>query len=173
MNLTFVNAGVVNGEERRLLQMDDAKIIYRNFAGVAGRYNREGDREFSVIIDNKEQADALVNDLNKYGVGWNVKEKEARDEGDEPFRILKVKVKFNGRGPAVYLVSGRSKPVMLTEETIGCLDNCDIISAHLDISPYDDVVNGKPFRAAYLHSMEVVQETNRFAQKYAEEEFPS
>ena len=43
----------------------------------------------------------------------------------------------------------------------------------MDIRPYDDVVNGKPFRAAYLVSMEVVQDLDRFAAEYERERYES
>ena len=97
---------------RNILQIDDARIIYRNFSGEASQFNRAGDRNFSVLIDDQQIADELINQ------GWNVKIKAAREEGDIPFMHLPVKVKFNDRGPSVYLVSGNNR-VRLDEETIG------------------------------------------------------
>lgn len=141
---------------RGILQIDDARIIYRNFSGEGSKFNREGDRNFSVIIDNPEIADELV------AQGWNVKIREPREEGDDPFIHLPVKVKFNDRGPNVYLQSGNRR-VRLDEESISCLDNVDIINVDLDIRPYDWEVNGKTGRTAYLHSMCVTQEVDRFA----------
>lgn len=163
MELTFAPRGI--------LQIDDARIIYRNFSGAPSKYNREGDRNFALVIPNEEIADALVNDKNKFGVGWNVKVKPARDEGDAPFIYMPVKVKFNDRGPVVYLQSGKNR-VKLDEESISMLDDIDISSVDLDIRPYDDEINGKPFRAAYLQSMCVTQEIDRFAERFAEEEYP-
>lgn len=85
---------------------------------------------------------------------------------------LPVKIKFNDRGPNVYLVTGdRRNP--LNEETISCIDDIDISSVNLDIRPYDwGPVNGKYGRTAYLQAMEVIQEIDRFAARYAEEEHP-
>ena len=48
----------------------------------------------------------------------------------------------------------------------------EIDHVNMDIRPYDDEINGKPFRSAYLQSIEVVQNIDRFAARYAEEEFP-
>jgi hypothetical protein len=75
---------------------------------------------------------------------------------------LPVKVKFNDRGPNVYLQSGTNR-VKLDEDSISCLDNVDIVGVDLDIRPYDWEVNGKTGRTAYLHSMCVTQEVDRFA----------
>lgn len=139
-----------------ILQIDDAKIIYRNFSGEPSKFNREGDRNFSVIIDNQDIADQLIED------GWNVKIKPPRDEFDTPFIHLPVKVKFNDRGPNVYLQTGANR-VRLDEDSVSILDNVDIVSVDLDIRPYDWEVNGKTGRSAYLHLMRVVQEIDRFA----------
>ena len=94
-----------------------------------------------------------------------------KDEGDMPFMHLPVKVKFNDRGPAVYLKSGGNMR-KLDESTVGLLDNVDILSVDLDIRPYDWDVNGKSGRTAYLQSICVTQDVDRFAQRFAEEEFP-
>lgn len=155
MNITFAPRGIV--------QIDDARIIYRNFSGEGSKFNREGDRNFSVVIEDEEVKDALMD------AGWNVKIKLPRDEDDTPFMHLPVKVKFNDRGPAVYLKSG-ARLVRLEEDTIDCLDNIDILSVDLDIRPYDWEVNGKTGRTAYLQSIHVVQDVDRFAARYEEEE---
>ena len=150
---------------REILQIDDAKIIYRNFAGRGDKYNREGDRNFAVVIPDQKMANELIDR------GWNVKIKPPRDEDDEPFMFLPVKVKFNDRGPHVYLVTGRNKN-RLIDDAIACLDDIDISRVDLDIRPYDWEVNGKTGRTAYLQNIQVVQEIDRFAAIYAEEEFP-
>lgn len=158
MELTFAPKGI--------LQIDDARIIFRNFSGEAGPYNREGDRNFALIIPNKEIADALVDK------GWNVKIKDPMEEGDDPFMYMSVKIKFNGRGPNIYLKTGE-KSNRLNEKTVGILDDIGIISVNMDIRPYDWEVNGKTGRSAYLQSMEVIQEIDRFAARMAEEEYPT
>ena len=162
MNLTFAPRGI--------LQIDDARIIYRNFAGAASKFNREGDRNFSIVIPDQEMADALVNE------GWNVKIKAPREDGDVPFMTLPVKVKFNDRGPNVYLQTG-NRMNRLDEDSIACLDQIDIVSVDLDVRPYDWVLyegtkDEKRGRSAYLQSIKVVQDVDRFASKFAEEEYP-
>lgn len=156
MRITFAPRGI--------LQIDEARIIYRNFSGIGSKYNREGDRNFAVIIPNQELADALIEE------NWNVKIKPPRDEDDTPFMYLPVKVKFNDRGPSIYLKTGTAMN-KLDEESVSCLDNVDILSVDLDVRPYDWDVNGKAGRTAYLQSICVTQEIDRFAERYSEEEF--
>lgn len=148
---------------RGVLEIEDARIIYRNFAGVGSKFNREGDRNFAVIVPNQELCDELLD------AGWNVKIKPPREEYDEPFMFLPVKIKFNNRGPAAYVVSGDSV-TRLNEDTIGMLDEIDIASVDMDLRAYDWDVNGKTGRTAYLQAINVTQNIDRFGARYAEED---
>lgn len=150
---------------RGVLQIEDARIIYRNFAGVGSKYNREGDRNFAFIIPNQEICDKLTEE------GWTVKIKPPRDEDDSPFMYLPVKVKFNSRGPAAYVESGKNVQ-RLNEETIGMLDEIDISSVDMDLRPYDWEVNGKTGRSAYLQAINVHQNIDRFGAQYNAQELP-
>lgn len=139
-----------------ILQMDDVVLTYKNFSGEGSKFNREGDRNFSIRIYDEAIAEELAKD------GWNVKVKPPRDEDEAPFMHLPVKIKFNDRGPNVYLQSGANR-IKLDEESISCLDDIDMLSVSLDIRPYDWEVNGKTGRTAYLHAMLVTQRIDRFA----------
>lgn len=148
---------------KSILQIDDIdghQIIFKNFEGRGDKFNREGDRNFSLRIDDPNTADALIKE------GWNVRIKEGRDEEEGPFMRLPIKVKFTNYGPNVYLRTG-DRVNELDEEGIACLDNIDIDSVNMDIRPYDWDVNGRTGRTAYLQSMEVVQRIDRFAARYA------
>ena len=153
MNLTIAPRGI--------LQMDDARIIYRNFSGAESKFNRKGDRNFAVVIDDQQLAEDLRND------GWNIKIRPPRDIDDEPFMYLPVKIKFNDRGPNVYLVTG-DRMNRLDEDSIDCLDNVDILEVDLDVRPYDWEINGKEGRTAYLQSIKVTQRADRVAAEYPE-----
>ena len=148
MEMRFVPRGVV--------EFDDVRIIYRNLRGEGTKFNREGDRNFAIRIYEEDAADALREN------GWNVRVKPPRSEEEEPFMYLPVKVKFNERGPHIYLVSGKAK-TKLNEDTVAMIDDIDIARVNLDIRPYDWEVQGKSGRTAYLQSMEVMQEVDRFA----------
>lgn len=142
-----------------ILEIEDARIIYRNFTGEGTKFNREGDRNFAVVIPDGDIKDALVEE------GWNVRIKDPREGYDEPFMYLPVKVKFNSRGPAAYVKSGDSV-TRLNEDTIDMLDEIDIASVDLDIRPYDWDVNGKTGRTAYLQNIAVTQNVDRFGARY-------
>ena len=151
MEITFAPKGI--------MQIDDARIIFKNFEGRGDKFNREGDRNFSLLIEDPNTAEAMKRE------GWNVKIKEGRDPDEGPFMRLPVKVKFTDYGPTVYLNSA-GNVVKLNEESIGCLDNIEIETVNMDIRPYDWEVNGKTGRTAYLQSMEVIQRIDRFAARY-------
>lgn len=145
-----------------ILQIEDARIIFRNFRGEGSKYNREGDRNFAVVIPNDDIKDALVE------AGWPVKIKPPREDGEEPFMYMPVKVKFNNRGPAAYINSGGSV-TKLNEDTIDMLDEIDIASVNMDIRSYDWEVNGTTGRSAYLQAIDVIQNIDRFGARYVEE----
>lgn len=145
-----------------ILEIEDARIIYRNFAGAPSKFNREGDRNFAVIIPSEEIKDQLVEE------GWNVKIKPPRDDFEDPFMFMPIKVVFNNRGPAAYVRSGDSV-TRLNEDTIDMLDEIDISSVDMDIRPYDWEVNGKTGRSAYLQAINVTQNVDRFGARYSEE----
>ena len=163
MHVTFAPKGILQIDD-----IDGRQIIFKNFEGRGDKFNREGDRNFSLRIDDENTADALVKE------GWNVRIKEGRDEDEGPFMRLPIKVKFTNYGPNVYLRTG-NRVNELNEESIACLDNIEIDSVNMDIRPYDWDVNGRTGRTAYLQSMEVVQRIDRFAARYAnknDEELP-
>lgn len=145
---------------RDLLEIENARIIWTNFAGDPDTYHTKGGyRNFTVVLDDPEQAQQLAND------GWNVKIRPPREEGDEPSHTLEVAVSFENYPPKVVMVTSRNK-VELDEESIRCLDTADIVTTDLIISPYHYDVNGKQGIKAYLKTGYFTIEEDRFAEKY-------
>lgn len=157
-----------------ILIIDGARIIWRNFSGKKSQYNKNGEREFNLVIPNQEIADKLLSDVNDDGAAWNVRMKPPMDEGGDPLLYLKVKVRFNQYGPPIYVVSdGVQREI--DESEVGMLDQIAIESVDLDIRPYDNITNGKPYRTAYLQSIRVYQKEvnyDRFAIRHEDEEAP-
>lgn len=166
MKLEFV--GPSDAFPAGYLEISDGRIKWPNFSGRPDAYNPDGGkREFNLIIPDREIYDALLQDKNRFGDSWNVKRK-VYDDGTEAM-WLPIKVKFNRRGPAVWLDTGKNR-VRLTEETVGMLDDIDIIKVDLDVRPYDSEKGRNTYRTAYLSSMWVYQRPNRFADRLVDDD---
>lgn len=149
-------------ENDNTIMIEGARIVFRNFAGVEGQYNRAGDRNFSVLLD-PEIASRLNED------GWNVKylkPRELDEEGSEPQAYMTVSVNFKGRPPRVVMITSRGR-TDLGENEVEIIDYADIKNVDIILNPYHWVVGEKTGIKAYLKSMYVTIEEDALDLKYA------
>lgn len=142
--------------------MEGVRIVFRNFSGKEGQYNREGDRNFSVLLDDKV-ARAMAED------NWNVKWLTPRNEEEQeaPQAYLPVSVNFKGRPPRIVLITSRGR-TNLDESSIEMLDWADILNVDLIVRPYEWTVNDRSGIKAYLQSIYVTIEEDALELKYSE-----
>jgi len=143
--------------------MENVRIIFRNFQGKEGQYNKLGDRNFGVILP-EDVAQKMLED------GWNVKYLKPREEEEEETETpwLPVAVAFDkGKPPKVMLVTDRGRTA-LDETNVEMLDWADITNVDLIVRPFSWEVNGNTGVKAYLSSMYVTIEEDPLDKKYAD-----
>ncbi len=146
------------------LIVEDARIIFRNFAGEEKQFNPAGERNFALVIDNAI-APAMIND------GWNIKFLKPREEGDDPQAMLKVKVSYKRKPPTVVLITQKGNGKVRTtlpEDMIEMLDYIDIAKVDLVVNPSWYDFNGRQGYSAYLKSIYVTLLQDDLEKKYAD-----
>lgn len=141
------------------ITIENAKIIYRNFAGVAKKFNAKGLRNFHVVLDN-DVAVKLEQD------GWNVKWHDPKEDGDSAWASLKVSLRFDNYPPRIVLISGEDR-TSLDDESVEILDWAEIQTADLMLSPSPWEVQGKSGIKAYLKKAFITLEQDDLEAKYA------
>lgn len=151
----------------RNMVIENAKIIFRNFAGKEQKFNPAGRRNFCVVIDNPEFA------AEKKAEGWNIKELRSRDPEEPNDFSLQVEVRYSYLPPKIWLISGKNK-TELTEETVSCLDYAEIQNADVVIRPHvweDSKINGYRVKA-YLKDLYITVAEDELAKKYESYDSP-
>lgn len=150
----------------QLTNLQRRDIMFRNFSGRTGKFNKNGDRTFCVRIPDAK----LAQDLNEEG--WNIKVLAPRNEDEEPVHYLPVAISFKNYPAHIYQHTGKVV-TELSEDNVGNLDDVDILNVDIVIRPYQyERDDGSTGVKAYVKYMHVTVEQDPFAYKYATEESP-
>lgn len=150
------------GERVSRLLLEDVRIIYKNFEGREGMYNREGDRNFAVIIPTWEQAEEMA------AQGWNIKFPKPMPDGTPSDRLphMQVSINYKGRPPRIVMITSKGRTTLQEDELI-LLDWADIRSVDLLVNPYHWNVSGNSGIKAYAQSVFVTIEEDPLELKYS------
>jgi hypothetical protein len=133
--------------KRESVLIEDAKVVFRNFEGKEGPYNRAGDRNFCILLD-EPLAGELADD------GWNVKGLRSREEGEPDQPYIQVSVGFKVRPPKMVLIGNISRNrTELDEDMCSMIDWVDIEKVDVIFRPYEWHVNQKSGIKAYLQTI--------------------
>lgn len=141
------------------IKLENCRIVFKHFSGDKDAFHKQGERDFSVLIDDI----ALSQELE--AEGWNIKHPKPNPdiapEDDTRVPSLKVKVNFkpgpleaDERNPKIYLIGtdahGNQTRERLDETTVGTLDHIQLENVDLYITPYEWEHNGNTGVSAYL-----------------------
>lgn len=146
--------------------IEGARIIFRNFSGAEGTYNKAGDRNFCVVLGEEEAA--FYRDL-----GWPVKYPKPREDRDTPLPYLPITVKWKddpqARNPTVVLITNQGKNrTTLGKDELFLLDWAELKNVDLIWRDFNWEVNGNMGHKAYLKSIYVTIQEDRLQLKYAD-----
>ena len=142
----------------RTFMIEDARITLRNFKGKAGPYNKEGRRNFCVVLTD-ELAEELIADE------WNVRYLNPKEEGDSPTPIIQVIARFDVRPPRIVLLTETSR-TQLDEASVEVLDYDNIKNVDLIARQHYWDMGGRSGFNAYVQSMFVTIEEDALEKKY-------
>jgi hypothetical protein len=147
------------------LTFENARLQWRNFGGEEKTFNAKGKRNFCLMLDNQEQAEALEE------LGWPIKYAKPLEEdgvvvGDlRPF--IKVDLKWTPRSqPRVRLINSRGM-MAITEDTAFALDYTSIEKVDLTIRAFKWEWSGKEGVKAMLNSLYMTVKEDELDRKYA------
>lgn len=149
--------GTKNGRE--IIEFDDIRIIRRNFRGEKGQYNREGARNFCIVLTPDEAAELESR-------GFKPRIKPSRENPDDLYCFIPVTVSYLNFPPKIYRIVG-DEMTLMTEASVGVLDSSDILKVDCVVNCRRWEVNGASGIKLYVNSMYVVVEEDAFAARYA------
>lgn len=148
----------------KMVSIEGVKIIprFKNFSGE--RWDNQGNRSFTIVIEDEDLLQALMN------IGYKITYFDTEDEEGNPISIpeLKIKVRFDKFPPEVYTLTGdENGPVTkYNGETAKELDNLRFLNCDIVFTPYTWSSAGKSGTVPYLKKLIAIVPKEAFADKY-------
>ena len=148
------------------LVVENAELRFKNFAGLAGKFNREGDRNFCLLLNRPDiDVDQMVED------GWNVKMLKPRegyeDEGMTPYIQVAVSYKYENKAPKIVFVTSNGKN-QIPQDLVAAVDFLEMVKCDVTINPSPWEVDGNRGIKAYLKTMYITIREDPLDLKYAD-----
>lgn len=145
-----------------ILNIENAQIGFRNFSGTPDQFNKNGDREFVVFL---EEAMAKKLELDGWNIKWPKPRPDIPKEEDERQPFLPVEVSYRNYPPKMILIAGE-QVTRLEEDMLDMLDWAELEKVDLVISPYNWEMNGRTGVKAYAKAMYITIVIDEFAEQY-------
>lgn len=159
---------VLDGDKLKIENLSNRNIIFRNFSGRPSQYNKNGDLKFTLVINDPENAQKLAS------YGWNVKVKPPKNEGDDPFCTLDVRIRMDldFARPKIKMFT-RNGSVWIDETSIKNFDDAEFETVDLVLRQYAwKNGRGESGISAQLSEMYARIQEGVLEAKWAEEESP-
>lgn len=143
--------------------IEDARLLFKNFAGAKTRFNDAGKRNFNIVIDDPEVVQQMLD------MGYNVRILGKREDDDEVTNVVKVNVNFDSKWPPRVYEVVDNKKIPLDGESVGILDDAYLTNVDIVCSTYRSGMGQFENRATlYLRELyaSVDGGNNYFSDKY-------
>lgn len=141
--------------------IQNAVLLYKNFAGAAKRFNAKGMRNFHVILE-PSVAKAMEQD------GWNVKWHAPKEDGEEEWVSIKVNLSFDKYPPRVVMITAEGNQTILDGDSIDILDFAELSNVDLTFqaSAWENAKGEKGYKT-WLRKIFVTLSPTDLEAKYA------
>lgn len=150
------------------LQNVEVRWSWSNFSGRKTEFKEEGQRWMVLVLPEAIARDMLAK-------GWNVREQEPREEGDDPWWSFEVKISYGIIPPSIYFIKEHPE-LGVRKMKIEAQDENQIGDIRRDVTDQIDVIvrpsrwekNGRTGVSAYVEEMFVKLRDSQIAMKYAD-----
>lgn len=136
----------------KTVKVENARIVFRNFAGKERKNNKEGERTFCVVLD-----DATAEQLIKYK--WDVQYIPGINDEDKPTPYVQVTIDPNAFFPSIVLLDAMCRKIV-DEESVTRLNKEKILRADVTMVGYPWVVGSHRSVRVYLEELIATIEEN-------------